>query len=364
MGYPEAQYVIDELQPTIDSLITSSKIQIMIHDYKMFGVDSYVYNTPEYLDAIYLSMEGVNDKTINVEGLDYAITKGGTALHTWLCNLAPTKSQASTLFANINTMANLAANTNAITAVINNPVAVNAIVASEAAMTAIAANATSLGVAVNNDVLISAIAGNKASMNKVAANATLLDIAFTNTTSKTRILGSSVAMTSMATTTTAVNKIVADQALMTEAVKSAAFLNNVVKNATRKKAFAQSAYLQTLMPTIRETVQDTRYFVQKYSNGTGTTHLDSEYYYNGSSQATTTVLSADTCFAFVDKIYSEHATNKSSAIGLLLNDTITGTGSGWTNVPYLFIGGVKSKPYSTSSSYDAHGVQVTIYMPV
>lgn len=116
MGYPEAQYVIDELKKNI------TNIPAWINDYKIWGEDSYVFNIPEMLDAVYMSREGVNDSNINIEGIVYANSKGGTVFNDWLHNLESTKDQADTLYDGILTIDNLLANENLVLSMINDPV--------------------------------------------------------------------------------------------------------------------------------------------------------------------------------------------------------------------------------------------------
>lgn len=310
MGWDEAQYIIDELVPLY---LEKGQISEWIADYKMWGTDSYVYNIPYMLDTIYLSEEGVNDLTVNIEGLDYAINKGGIAFNTWLCNLAVTKDQAATLFADVLTPEDLGANENAVAAVLNNPIALNAILV--------------------NETLLAAIVTSEATITAIAENETLL------------------------------TAIVTSEAAMINAARSAQFLNNMSKTAVIRKAFASSQYMQGLLDIIADTVKDANYFTLKEENVRHQS-IDSTYYINGDTLWETTEVNADASFVFVSQVYTEHATLKSTVTGLLLSDTIQGTAAGWTDVPYLFIGGLKSKPYSASSSYDEHGVKTTVYVPV
>lgn len=116
MGYPEAQYVIDELTKNNPVLLS------WINDYKNWGEKSYVFNIPEMLDAVYMSREGVNDLNINIDGIVHANSKGGTAFNDWLHNLESTKDQADTLYAGILTIDNLLANENLVISMINDPI--------------------------------------------------------------------------------------------------------------------------------------------------------------------------------------------------------------------------------------------------
>lgn len=172
-----------------------------------------------------------------------------------------------------------------------------------------------------------------------------------------------IGITGMVASTALAIKSTPSEAVMTNAARSAQFLNNMSKTAVIRKAFASSQYMQGLLDIIADTVKDANYFTLKEENVRHQS-TDSTYYINGDTLWETTEVNADASFVFVSQVYTENATYNSTVTGLLLSDTIQGTAAGWTDVPYLFIGGLKSKPYGTSSSYDGHGIKTTVYVPV
>lgn len=166
MGYPEAQYVIDELKKKI------TNIPAWINDYKIWGEDSYVFNIPEMLDAVYLSEEGVNDKVINSDGLEYAINNGGTAFNTWLRGIASTKDQADTLYSDILTPEELVVKSNVLSAILNDTVVSNAIGNSSVMMNQILSNSDAMITAINTKAFINTFSTNKNFLDAVATNET------------------------------------------------------------------------------------------------------------------------------------------------------------------------------------------------
>lgn len=266
MGWSEAQYVVDEL---MSPLLKKGQISDWIADYKMWGTDSFVYNIPYMLDAIYLSEEGVNDMTINVESLSYAINKGGTAFNTWLCSLAPTKDQASTLFAGIMTPEDLAANAEAIAAVMSYPVTahtigvnsamMSAICASETACAAIYANEDCMDV-LNNDVTaIKVMFANTNACSVLSSNETYLENALGRSNIYAELLNSSILMHYITATGTAyMTRLMSDTDTISDIIGSANALNGIAKSYTNtaamliflKKINSSSSYVTTMYKTL------------------------------------------------------------------------------------------------------------------
>ena len=190
MGYPEAQYVIDELKQNIN-------IPVWINDYKIWGERSYVFNIPEMLDVIYLSREGINDTEINTEGIEYAINKGGTAFNTWLYGVESTKDQADSLFNGILTLDDLLSNSNAFSSIMNDPVISNAILNSSVIMSSI----------VSNTNAVSTIASSADLLKTFIDNEIFLDNLFKNTEAMNNLLGSTDTISMLTTNKTFMDAI-------------------------------------------------------------------------------------------------------------------------------------------------------------
>lgn len=172
----------------------------------------------------------------------------------------------------------------------------------------------------------------------------------------------SAAISAITESSDAIQGIMQNDVKQAEWCGSAKCLNATLKSTVAETALANSESLQGLYDTILAAAQDSDYFTAKeeQSEYSGT---DNKRYVNGETVWATTELSADDSLVFLHKIYTESADCKGTVTGLLLGDTIQGTGAGWTDVPYLFIGGLKSEPYNKSSSYDGHGVKVSVYVP-
>ena len=199
MGFPEADYVVDELKPVLntDSRIPINHI-IWLNDYKFYGDESYVYQDKNKLHELY--KDGalcIHDKSILEEAANWCIDNG----------------YAGAFLAEAYDM-------DATAAVVLKPLtAMNAILASSTAMNAIAASSTAMN----------AIAASSTAMNAILASSTAMNAIAASSTAMNAILASSTAMNAIAASSTAMNAIAASSTAMNAILASGIFLNGLAK---------------------------------------------------------------------------------------------------------------------------------------
>ena len=138
MGFPEADYVVDELKTVLN---TDSKIPInhiiWLNDYKFYGDESYVYQDKNKLHELY--KDGalcIHDKSILEEASNWCIDNGYAGAF-----LAAAYDMDTTAVA-----------------VLRPLTAMNAILASSTAMNAIAASSTAMNNVLESPVFLNALA--------------------------------------------------------------------------------------------------------------------------------------------------------------------------------------------------------------
>jgi hypothetical protein len=178
MGFPEADYVVDELKLALntDSQIPINHI-IWLNDYKFYGEESYVYQDKNKLHELY--KDGalcIHDKSILDEASNWCIDNGyaGAFLAaSYDMDVAGAKALRPLT---------------AMNAILASSTAMNAILASSTAMNAIAASSTAMN----------AIAASSTAMNAIAASSTAMNAILASSTAMNAILASSTAMNAIA----------------------------------------------------------------------------------------------------------------------------------------------------------------------
>ena len=113
----------------------------------------------------------------------------------------------------------------------------NAVAASDIAMTAVAASETAMEAVISSTIALNAVAASKTAMTAVAANETAM----------VAVAASRVAMSAIIGNSTALNAVVTSSVAMTAVINNAAALNAVVSSSTAMAAIASS---QTAMAAI------------------------------------------------------------------------------------------------------------------
>ena len=115
----------------------------------------------------------------------------------------------------------------------------NAVAASDIAMTAVAASETAMEAVISSTIALNAVAASKTAMTAVAANETAM----------VAVAASRVAMSAIIGNSTALNAVVTSSVAMTAVINNAAALNAVVSSSTAMAAIASS---QTAMAAVTE----------------------------------------------------------------------------------------------------------------
>ena len=148
MGFPEADYVVDELKTVLntDSRIPINHI-IWLNDYKFYGEESYVYQDKNVLHELY--KDGalcIHDKSILEEASNWCIDNGYAGAF-----LAAAYDMDTTAVAVLRPLT-------AMNAILASSTAMNAILASSTAMNAIAASSTAMNNVLESPVFLNALA--------------------------------------------------------------------------------------------------------------------------------------------------------------------------------------------------------------
>ena len=178
MGFPEADYVVDELKLALntDSQIPINHI-IWLNDYKFYGEESYVYQDKNKLHELY--KDGalcIHDKSILDEASNWCIDNGyaGAFLAaSYDMDVAGAKA-------------------------LKPLTAMNAILASSTAMNAILASSTAMNAILASSTAMNAIAASSTAMNAIAASSTAMNAILASSTAMNAILASSTAMNAIA----------------------------------------------------------------------------------------------------------------------------------------------------------------------
>ena len=165
MGFPEADYVVDELKTVLN---TDSKIPInhiiWLNDYKFYGDESYVYQDKNKLHELY--KDGalcIHDKSILEEASNWCIDNGYAGAF-----LAAAYDMDTTAVAVLRPLT-------AMNAILASSTAMNAILASSTAMNAIAASSTAMNAIAASSTAMNAIAASSTAMNNVLESPVFLN---------------------------------------------------------------------------------------------------------------------------------------------------------------------------------------------
>ena len=179
----------------------------------------------------------------------------------WIATLA---GQSCNLYRDMNAVAAsdiamtaVAASETAMEAVISGTIALNAVAASKTAMTAVAAsrvamsaiigNSTALNAVVTSSVAMAAVIGNSTALNAVVSSSTAMAAVIGNSAALNAVVSSSTAMTAIASSQTAMAAIASSQTAMAAVINNSTVLNAVVSSSTAMTAIASS---QTAMAAI------------------------------------------------------------------------------------------------------------------
>ena len=169
----------------------------------------------------------------------------------WIATLA---GQSCNLYRDMNAVAAsdiamtaVAASETAMEAVISGTIALNAVAASKTAMTAVAANETAMAAVAASRVAMSAIIGNSTALNAVVTSSVAMAAVIGNSTALNAVVSSSTAMAAIASSQTAMAAIIANSTALNAVVSSSAAMSAVAASQTAMAAIASS---QTAMAAI------------------------------------------------------------------------------------------------------------------
>ena len=158
MGFPEADYVVDELKTVLN---TDSKIPInhiiWLNDYKFYGDESYVYQDKNKLHELY--KDGalcIHDKSILEEASNWCIDNGYAGA--FLAAAYDMDTTAVAVLRPLTAMNAILASSTAMNAIAASSTAMNAILASSTAMNAILASSTAMNNVLESPVFLNALA--------------------------------------------------------------------------------------------------------------------------------------------------------------------------------------------------------------
>ena len=168
MGFPEADYVTDELKLALntDSQIPINHI-IWLNDYKFYGEESYVYQDKNKLHELY--KDGalcIHDKSILDEASNWCIDNGYAGA--FLAASYDMDVAGAKALKPLTAMNAIAASSTAMNAILASSTAMNAIAASSTAMNAIAASSTAMNAILASSTAMNAILASSTAMNAIA----------------------------------------------------------------------------------------------------------------------------------------------------------------------------------------------------
>ena len=235
---------------------------------------------------------------------------GAVSAGKWIATLA---GQSCNLYRDMNAVAAsdiamtaVAASETAMEAVISGNIALNAVAASKTAMTAVAANETAMAAVAASRVAMSAIIGNSTALNAVVTSSVAMAAVIGNSTALNAVVSSSTAMAAIASSQTAMAAVAASQTAMAAIIANSTALNAVVSSSAAMSAVAAS---QTAMAAVI-----------------------------GNSAALNAVVSSSTAMAAIAAsstartAITNSATAKNALASSPLKTTVTkGNGNGWEN---------------------------------
>ena len=168
MGFPEADYVVDELKLALntDSRIPINHI-IWLNDYKFYGEESYVYQDKNKLHELY--KDGalcIHDKSILDEASNWCIDNGYAGA--FLAAAYDMDTTAVAVLRPLTAMNAILASSTAMNAIAASSTAMNAILASSTAMNAILASSTAMNAILASSTAMNAILASSTAMNAIA----------------------------------------------------------------------------------------------------------------------------------------------------------------------------------------------------
>ena len=176
---------------------------------------------------------------------------GAVSAGKWIATLA---GQSCNLYRDMNAVAAsdiamtaVAASETAMEAVISSTIALNAVAASKTAMTAVAANETAMVAVAASRVAMSAIIGNSTALNAVVTSSVAMAAVIGNSTALNAVVSSSTAMAAIASSSTAMAAIAASQTAMAAVAASSTAMEAVIGNSAALNAVVSS---QTAMTAI------------------------------------------------------------------------------------------------------------------
>ena len=163
----------------------------------------------------------------------------------WIATLA---GQSCNLYRDMNAVAAsdiamtaVAASETAMEAVISGTIALNAVAASKTAMTAVAANETAMAAVAASRVAMSAIIGNSTALNAVVTSSVAMAAVIGNSTALNAVVSSSTAMAAIIANSTALNAVVSSSAAMSAVAASQTAMAAIIGNSTALNAVVSSS---------------------------------------------------------------------------------------------------------------------------
>ena len=169
---------------------------------------------------------------------------GAVSAGKWIATLA---GQSCNLYRDMNAVAAsdiamtaVAASETAMEAVISSTIALNAVAASKTAMTAVAANETAMVAVAASRVAMSAIIGNSTALNAVVTSSVAMAAVIGNSTALNAVVSSSTAMAAVAASSTAMTAIANNKTAIT-AVEASVVAKNALYNSPLKTSISNIA---------------------------------------------------------------------------------------------------------------------------
>ena len=165
---------------------------------------------------------------------------GAVSAGKWIATLA---GQSCNLYRDMNAVAAsdiamtaVAASETAMEAVISGNIALNAVAASKTAMTAVAANETAMA----------AVAASRVAMSAIIGNSTALNAVVTSSVAMAAVIGNSTALNAVVSSSTAMAAVAASQTAMAAIAASSTARTAITNSATAKNALASSPLKTTV----------------------------------------------------------------------------------------------------------------------
>lgn len=213
----------------------------LLNDYKLYGVDSFVYNTPALWETLLLHPYTANDRWANGDALEYVLTNPGKlALPAWLGMLSDTKAQASK-FSGLTTAAKLAGNSAAMTALAASETTMYALTGSETMWAAVVASSTAMKAVAGSEIAMRIVCGDKTAMAAVVVSETAMTAVAASSTAMSLICADNALFTAITASETAMTALTADETAMAVIAESENAMKAVTLSQTAMDAVAASA---------------------------------------------------------------------------------------------------------------------------